>query len=159
MKKQQVKAILDMTKNIYREPLECLQVDLYNGRPVLVATDGYILIAMYADASLVDKVGYCMKRKNLEIWYKLASGKSVFGTNDLDLEKNDRFPKWQEIIKNTERKEAKTIGFDSKLASRLETIAGEQLYYKLSGDGGAMIANTDNGLFLLMPLKPKKEAN
>lgn len=158
MKKQQVKAILDMTKNEYRKPLTYLQVDLYNDKPVLVATDSYTLIALYADDSMRDKVGQGITRNTLEVWYKLASGRYALDFTTLETEKHDSFPKWQQIIEATEQKATDTLGFDSKLASRLETIANEQLYYKLSGNGGAMVATTDNGLFVLMPLKPKKGA-
>ena len=155
MKKQQVKAILDMTKNDYRKPLTYLQVDLYNDRPVLVATDSYTLIALYADESLRNKVGQGITRNTLEVWYKLASGRDTVDFTTLETEKHDNFPKWQQILEATEHKATERIGFDSKLASRLEVIAGEQLYYELSGDG-AMVANTENGLFVLMPLKPEK---
>lgn len=158
MKKQQVKAILDLMKNTYRDNLNYLQVDLYNDKPVLVATDSYILVALYADESLRDKVGQGMPYRQLEIWYKLATAKSVFEAKDVETEKNDRYPKWQQIIEATKKQATDMLGFNSKLATRLETIAGEQLYYELSGNNGAMKATTDNGLFLLMPLKPKKGA-
>lgn len=154
MKKQQVKALLDILKN-YREPLTYLQVDLYQNKPVLVATDSYILVALYADESLRDKVGQGMTRNQLEIWYKLATAKSVFEAKDVETEKNDRYPKWQQIIEATKPEPTNKIGFNAKFATRLEAIAGEQLYYELSGDG-AMVANTENGLFVLMPLKPEK---
>lgn len=155
MKKQQIKAILDMTKNEYRQPLTYLQIDLYNDKPVLVATDSYTLIALYADESMRDKVGQGITRNTLEVWYKLASGRDMLDFTTLETEEHANFPKWQGIVEKMEQKPSDQLGFDSKLASRLETIAGEQLYYKLSGNGGAMIANTEKGLFVLMPLKPK----
>ena len=156
MKKQQVKAILDITKNEYRQPLTYLQIDLYNDKPVLVATDSYTLIALYADESMRDKIGHGITRNTLEVWYKLASGRDTLDFTELETEKHDTFPKWQQILEATEQKPSDQLGFDSKLASRLETIAGERLYYKLSGNDRAMVANTEKGLFVLMPLKPKK---
>jgi hypothetical protein len=105
-----------------------------------------------------DKIGQGITRNTLEVWYKLASGRDMLDFTTLEIEEHANFPKWQGIVEKMEQKPSDQLGFDSKLASRLETIAGEQLYYKLSGNDGAMIANTEKGLFVLMPLKPKKGA-
>lgn len=157
MKKQQVKALLEILKN-GREPLEYLQTDAWNDKTVLVATDSYTLVALYVD-SLELKPGFGISHATLERWYKLASGRDTLNPEELEQTENIRYPHWQEFVLNyqdAENKKTEMIGFDAKLANRLQVIAGEPLYYELSTDNGAMIAENKHGLFVLMPLKPEK---
>jgi hypothetical protein len=58
----------------------------------------------------------------------------------------------------TKREQIKEYNLDNPgyhITGIKSMTAGERLYYELSGDG-AMVATTENGLFVLMPLKPEK---
>lgn len=163
LSRKQVKSLLEVMGNDgIREILECAYIDIYKGRTVLVACDAYKLVALNipdAEGNAI-KVGERVPRDALVRWYKLAKASDTFTTADiaeLSVEGAPYVP-WQEVLaeKTTDVGAAITaVAFNAAYALSLQGVAGEPLTYKLNGTDGPMCANTDNGSYVLMPLRNK----
>ena len=160
MNKKQVNALLKvMSKDAMRPVLRNAYIDEYEGRTVLVATDGYMLTALNIEID-AEHIGKSIKREAIEVWCKLATGRSRFGgeaiaelagnkANLSDLE----YPKWQGLI---DRKQSAQdmMRFNADYAKTLQDLSGEDgLAWKLHGKISPMIARTENGTYVMMPMK------
>jgi hypothetical protein len=172
LSKQQVKALLDvLSKDDTRPVLEHALIDDYQGRMVLVATDSYKLVALNIGPldGWPEHVGKFVSRDALTRWYKLAGNKDMLGAEELvemaTVDDDLAYPKWQNLLKERDPSGVgyteqdlqpvpiSKLSFNAKYALTLETVAAHVLTYELHGPLGAMIATTDNGLFILMPMK------
>jgi hypothetical protein len=170
--KKQVKALLEvLSKDDTRPILEHALIDDYQGQLTLVATDSYKLIALKLHITSADGqeyIGKLVSRDDLTRWYKLAATKDTLMTNDLlamAAASDMNYPKWQDLLKektasgngrtdqDLKPEAVSKIGFQADYAVTLEKLAGTQLFYEFHGPFGAMLARTDDGLFILMPLK------
>ena len=161
MNKKQVNAFLKvMSKDAMRPVLRNAHIDEYNGKTVLVATNGYILssINIEVDSELVGKT---IRREAIEVWYKLATGKSRFdGEAVAELVGNSanlsdiEYPKWQNVMPTSETKPQEAMMFNAEYAKTLQDLSGESgLVWKLHGKLSPMVATTENGTYVMMPMK------
>ena len=169
MNRKQVNTFLKiMMKDNTRPGLECGYIDLYNDRPVIVATDGYILSAVYLDDEARNHVGKRVTRDSIERWYKLADGRSLFTGDTIQqlLEEDVRegrtipgaYPAWQTLIPSNKDfykfKDDMTISFNAdfmKLAQDLsvDNNVKVSIYGKLS----PLVIESETSLTLIMPVK------
>jgi hypothetical protein len=169
LNKSQVRSFLEViSSDESREVLTYAYIDLYKGRPVLVATNSYILAAIYLPDELKEHVGKFISRADITRWYKLAKAKDMLGANDLlEMASGDKpfkYPDWQRLIDSQEEQGPERSGatdkisFDAKYAMTLQSLAGQQLVYTLHGRRGVMVAVglenkwRETGLYLLMPM-------
>lgn len=170
MNKKQVGAFLKvMSKDQSRPVLMCAKVDEYEGKAVLVATDGYILAAVNIDNEDAEPLmGRLIRREAIERWYKLATGKDRLDARTLaevsaeDYAMNDgyadyEYPKWKNIIPTGDVSGSNHIAFNAEYAKVLQDLDGSDgLIWNIYGEIKPMVAPTDNGLYLLMPRKIPK---
>lgn len=166
LNKKQVGALL---KVIYRDndrpAIQCLTVQKYKDRAVAVATNGYILSALYLDEDEAKGlVSLKLRRETLEKWYKLADSKSRLDTKELaDLYGEDysqngghldvAYPDWTKVVPEGEQQTGR-IAFNADYAKILQDLAGtDGLEYTLNSRLGAMVARTEGGVYVLMPKK------
>jgi hypothetical protein len=88
MNKSQVKALLDViSTDEIRSVLTYALIDEFEGRLMLIATDGYALAAIAlanTDKELCAlHKGKLVSRQSLTRWYKLASAKDILSTEEL----------------------------------------------------------------------------
>lgn len=161
MNKKQVNALLKvMSKDTLRPVLRNLYIDEYNGRTVVVATNGYILTAVNIEIE-PEHVGKSIKREAIEVWYKLATGRSRFDGGAVDELvgnsanlSNLEYPKWQSLMPSSETEPQEMMIFNAEYAKTLQDLSGENgLIWKLHGKISPMIATTENGMYVMMPMK------
>lgn len=160
MNKPQVKALLEVISSDEARPvLTHAMIDILENNMVLVATDSYKLAAVALSTTEDDRthVGKFISRELLTKWYKLANTKDILSTQELlDMAKTDesmKFPKWQSLLEQQKAQSTSSITFNAQYALTLEKLAGQPLSYKLHGDMGAMRANINDSVYLLMPMK------
>ena len=161
MNKKQVGALLKvMSKDTMRPALRNLYIDEYNGRTVVVATNGYILTAVNIDIE-PEHVGKSIKREAIEVWYKLATARNKLdgdalaelASNAANLS-NLTYPEWEKLLPDGYVSGATTMKFNADYAKTLQDLSGEEgLAWKLYGTISPMVATTDNGLYVMMPMK------
>lgn len=166
MNKKQIGAFLKvMSKDKSRAVLCSAYIDLYNNKPVMVATDAYILSAVYLPDLDKSYVGKRITREAIEKWYKLADGRIKFnGSTIQDLMEDDvynnraisgQYPDWQSVIKINNNPTNK-IGFNADYAKIIQELNGSDgLTYSLNGDLGAMVSDTELAFSMIMPLRNK----
>lgn len=165
MNRKQVNAFLKiMSKDTSRPVLCTTLVDSFRGKAVLVATDGYVLTAVYLGEETDESyIGKRITRTAIEKWYKLADGKSRFTGESLqDLMEDDvhngreldgKYPEWQKLVPG-EPSPSDTIAFNADFGKTAQDLnAAEGLTLKLNGKLGAMVSDTDVAYTLIMPLK------
>lgn len=166
LNKKQVGALLKViSKDDSRPVLTTAKVDKWGDDVVLVATNGYILAALYLDSEEAGElVGKLVRRSAIEKWYKLATGKDRLTTEELvrvsseDYGENGGYadygyPDWTKVIPSGEM-ESTSLAFDAEYAKALQDLDGaEGLNYTLNGILGAMVARNDRGTYVLMPRK------
>lgn len=160
--RKQVKALLGITgKDDTRPALTELWVAEHGDNTYLVATDSYrmalLKLDMAPELDIEHDVGQelAVPRQELEKWYKLAKGRDILIETDVInmLEVSEhKHPKIDPIMAR-EPAEARKLSFNAKYALELETLAGDPLTYELGGDNGALIANTRDNYYILMPLR------
>lgn len=166
LNKKQVGALLKViSKDDSRPVLTTAKVDKWGDDIVLVATDGYVLVALQLDKEDgAELVGKLIRREAIERWYKLATGKSRLDTRELVEVSNEDYgqhgeyanydyPQWQQLIKSHDV-EVGEIAFNADYAKVLQDLDGSDgLRYELNGSLAPMIANTERGTYVLMPRK------
>ena len=164
MNRKQVNAFLKiMSKDKFRPVLCSTLIDKFYNKPVLVATDGYVLAAVYLEYVDDSYIGKRISREAIERWYKLADGKSILNGDTLQelmeddvyngRELNGDYPKWQQIVPK-ESQAVDTIAFNADFAKTVQDLNGvDGLTYKLNGKLGAMVSDTDVAYTILMPMK------
>lgn len=164
LNKKQVGALLKViSKDTSRQALTNAHVDKWGDDYVLVATDGYVLCALQLGSDVWMLNGKNIRRSAIEKWYKLATGKDRLDTEALrhvsgsDYADNggyddSEYPKWQSLIPTSLADGSVDITFNAEYARTLQELDGSDgLTYELRGELGAMMANTGNGTYLLMP--------
>ena len=167
MNKKQVNALLKvMGKDEMRPILASVYIDKWGDDTVMVATNGYVMAILPLDTEDAEPlVGKMIRREAIERWYKLATGKSRLNTMELvQVASEDygrhgsyqegNYPKWQSVVPSGVADGADTIAFNADLAKALQDLDGsEGLAWTVYGKLQPLVANTDNGTYLLMPKK------
>ena len=158
LSKKQVKALLEVISSDETRHVLCnAYVDTYKERTVLVATDGYMLVAI--DAPTLQP-GRFIHRDELTKWYKAATSKDIL-TDEVahEMSRDDDFlsyPKWQEIIAKVQTTPMTNILLNARYMMTLSVLKGDVLNLKLHGATAPMIDDTTNNLYLIMPIKGGK---
>ena len=159
--KKQVKAFLEVISSDTSRPVICTaKVDTYEGRTVLIATDGYQLAALDAPG-LKGHEGKLIDRTELIKWYKLAGTKDRLDEKALIEMPNARdddkwygeYPEWVKIIEAQHPGEITKIALNARYMLTMQTLADKTLVYTANGQRGAVTAREDNNLYVIMPLK------
>lgn len=167
LNKKQVGALLKvMGKDSSRPVLENLYVTTINDKLSVIATDGYLMAVLEIDAEdgmvLNNK---CIRRSAIEKWHKLATGKDRLNTNELikisaqDYADNNgyydgSYPDITSILDNSDKGEATLkIVFNAEYMKIVQDLAGKPLQYKLNGVLGALRADNEGDIYLIMPIK------
>ena len=167
MNKKQVGALLKIiSKDTAREVLTLAHIAEYDGEIVLQGTDGYVLAMIKLDKEDAQEyVGKSIRRASLEKWYKLATGKSRLDTQELINVLNEdygqygefegsQYPDFKVVLDNAKLKEVDEIVFNADFAKNLQDLNnGNALRYKMHGKLAPLIAKSDLGTFVLMPMK------
>lgn len=170
MNRKQVYAFLKvMGKDNSRPVLATGKIDELDGKPVLVATDGYILTAVYLDEEAKDLVGRIIRRESFERWYKLADGRARLTYDELERISDEeyhregswldvQYPKWQGLVP----KERDTDGFtkDMSIAFNADFVkivqdlnADTKVKIDLYGKLAPMVIKTEQSFSMIMPMK------
>lgn len=167
LNKKQVGALLKvMGKDESRAILTSVYIDKWGDDTVLVATNGYIMAILQLDPEDAEPlVGKMIRREAIERWYKLATGKSRLNTMELVQVSSDdyaqhgeyqtgEYPRWQSVVPSGVADGADEIAFNADLAKTLQDLDGsEGLMWTVYGKLRPLMANTDNGTYLVMPVK------
>lgn len=166
MNKKQLGAFLKVMSKDEMRPILCTaKVDRYDGRLVLVATDGYQLAAVNIDEDAQELEGRMIRRSALEKWYKLATGKSrLTGEELISVSADDygqnggyqdgNYPQWQGLVPRDEPKGQETMHFNADFFKTVQDLDGENsVRVKLYGKLSPMVFETERGLYLVMPMK------
>lgn len=168
MNRKQVNAFLKiMMKDKMRPVLESAYVDELNGRTVLVATDGYVLTAVYIEDAK-DYIGKRVTREAVEKWYKLADGKSrLTGDTIQELMEDDQYnareltgnyPEWKKLLPTTPDTDAfvrdMSISFNANYVKLVQDLNGdESVKMTLYGKLAPMVVESETALSVIMPVK------
>lgn len=167
LKKKQVGALLKvMGKDDMRPILASVYIDRWNDGIVMVATNGYVMAILPLDVEDAEPlVGKMIRREAIERWYKLATGKSRLNTMELVQIASDdygqygsyregAYPQWTNVVPSGIADGAQEIGFNADLAKVLQDLDGNDgLAWTVYGKLQPLMASTDNGTYLLMPIK------
>ena len=172
MNRKQVNAFLKVISKDRTRPVLCsAYIDEYKGKSVLVATDGYVLVAMKLEDIEQDHIGKRVSREAVERWYKLADGRSRLSGADLqDMMEFDQFnqsdldgvyPQWQKLVpteaRTSEFMSSMSIAFNANYAKVLQDVRGiDGLNLKIYGKLAPMVHEDETGLYILMPMKETK---
>ncbi len=168
MNKKQVTALLKvLSKDTFRETLNHAYIDRYEGKLVMIATDGYKMALIYIDEDAAELEGRFIRRDALERWARAANAKSrLSGDELLELSRGDYglhsgyYDKppvpWKRIFEGGDTEAQKIMRFDGEFAKILQDVnAGIPLAYELYGANQKMVAKSDIGVFVLMPITMK----
>jgi len=155
-----------MSSDETRPILTNAYLDNYHDTLVLVATDSYKLVAIQLGEADMVLAGRFIPRAELIKWYKLAATRDLLTLEVIAgmaiVDNDSKYPAWQKLLdKQEEETDPKytgatdSISFNASYALTLEKLAGQSLSYQLNGYMGQMQATTDDGLYILMPLKAK----
>lgn len=168
MNRKQVNAFLKVMSKDKARPVLCsAYIDDYKGKGVLVATDGYVLVAMRLEDIEQDHIGKRVSREAVERWYKLADGRSRLSGADLqDMMEFDQFnqsyldgvyPQWQQLVPQGEPTSLDSIAFNANYAKMLQDVRGiDGLNLKMYGKLAPMVHEDETGLYILMPMRETK---
>lgn len=160
LKRQQVKAMLDIiSKDNARPAIENAKVVTYNDKLYLTGTDGYVMFMLEVENQALQ--GRAINRKQIEKWYKLATGKDYLTEEVLDEMEytDDTFPDVTNIVNSSMiGGDTNYIGFNADYAKKVQTLFGvDGLKLMLNGKLGAMVYTHDKednkGYGIIMPLK------
>ena len=165
MNRKQVNAFLKVMSKDKARPVLCsAYIDEYKDKSVLVATDGYVLVAMKLEDIEQDHIGKRVSREAVERWYKLADGRSRLSGADLqEMMEFDQFnqsyldgvyPQWQKLVPQGEPASLDSIAFNANYAKILQDVRGiDGLNLKMYGKLSPMVHEDETGLYILMPMK------
>lgn len=168
MNRKQVNAFLKVMSKDKTRPVLCsAYIDEYKGKGVLVATDGYVLVAMKLEDIEQYHIGKRVSREAVERWYKLADGRSRLSGADLqEMMEFDQFnnsyldgvyPQWQQLVPQGETTSLDSITFNANYAKMLQDVRGiDGLNLKMYGKLAPMVHEDETGLYILMPMKETK---
>ena len=169
MNRKQVNAFLKIMSKDKTRPVLCsTYVDELNGKMVLVATDGYVLTAVYIGEEARDYLGKRVTREAVERWYKLADGKSrLTGETLQELMEDDQYngrdldgtyPEWKRLmpteVDTTGFMQDMTISFNTDYVKRVQDLNGsEGVKMRLYGKLAPMVIESEVSLSVVMPMK------
>ena len=169
MNRKQVNAFLKiMAKDKTRPVLNSAYVDELNGKMVLVATDGYVLTAVYIGEEARDYLGKRVTREAVERWYKLADGKSrLTGETLQELMEDDqynsryldgKYPEWKRLMPTEADTSGfiqdMTISFNPNYVKMVQDLNGsEGVKMRLYGKLAPMVIESEVSLSVVMPMK------
>ena len=169
MNRKQVNAFLKiMSKDKMRPVLCSAYVDELDGKMVLVATDGYVLTAVYLGEEARDYLGKRVTRESVERWYKLADGKSrLTGETLQELMEDDQhnsrepsgnYPEWKRLMPTVADTDAfvrdMTISFNTDYVKMVQDLNGEDgVKMRLYGKLAPMVIESEVSLSVVMPMK------
>lgn len=170
--KRQVGALLEvLSKDEARPILQHAKIDMYKGKPVLVATDSYKMCILSLSDDVTPIMGHVVHRSDLLKWYKLASHKDVLRDTDLfgmhraddqamfksDNADKSEYPKWQPILdRGKEAPETiSAISFNAEYVATMQKLSGTEggLRWEFTGRLDPMICNMNDDIYVVMPLK------
>lgn len=165
MNKKQVTALLKvLSKDTFRETLNHAYIDRYEGKLVMIATDGYKMALIYIDEDAAELEGRFIRRDALERWARAANAKSrLSGDELLELSRGDYglhggyYDKppvpWKNIFEGGDTEAQTIMKFDGEFTKILQDVnGGVPLAYELYGANQKMVAKSDIGVFVLMPI-------
>lgn len=166
MNKKQVGAFLKiMSKDSSRPILNTAYIDRYEGRRVMVATDGYKLAAVYLDEDAEPIVGKLIRREAIEKWYKLATGKSRLTGEELVAVSADdyaqhgsyqegKYPEWQRLVPTSEPEGQEVMHFNAEFMKIVQDMNGaDSIQVELRGKLAPMMIKSEVSLAMVMPMK------
>lgn len=165
MNKKQVGALLKVMSKDSTRPVLCAgYVDNYEGKTVLVATDGYAMAIVNMEGAK-ELEGKLIRREAIEKWYKLANGKSrLTGEELIDVSADDyakhgeysdyTYPEWKKIMPQGETQPQASMKFNAEYFKTIQDIEGVpatsvELYGALKG----LVMRGDIGTYIVMPMK------
>lgn len=159
MNKKQVGAFLKVVgKDPARVTLSHAKIDTYNGRTVLMGTDGYKLAAIYIDEA-DELVGKLLPREAIERWYKLATGKSRLTGREIveslaqELTEGN-YPEWQKLVPQGDTLPQTTMRFNAEFFKIMQDLTGNaDMTVKFYGEVHPMVIESEDGVFVVMPMK------
>jgi len=166
MNKKQVGALLKIiSKDDLRPALATAAVQLYQGYPYIIATNGYALAAIKLDESATGLLGKIIRRDAIERWYKLANGKSRLDSTELeDISKDDfakhgsyldvKFPEWTKLVPDMFRRPTGSIKINATYMQTLQELDGsDNLIWNIGGELEPLVSTTERGIYIFMPMK------
>jgi hypothetical protein len=165
LSKYQVKAFLNvMGDDTSRPVLYGAYVDEYEGRTVLVATNGYVLAALDTP-ELSEHKGEFINRNTFKQWHKDHSAKVQMTSDDIiaalqplkTSETNWAYPKWQLIIDGLKPGSVDKIAINGRYMDTMQDLNdGEPMTWGFSeGKYSPVIARANNNIYVIMPLRPQ----
>lgn len=164
LSKKQLKAFLEvMSSDTSRPVLNHAKIDTYDGHPVLVATDGYVLTALRLTDDVLPIVGQLIPRTELIKWHKLANTKDRLTEKDIIPmavpddkgfhNGNAQYPEWQKLIP-TEVGSLPSFTLNANYLLTMQVINETPLTWQFGITKlTPVIARANNNLYLVMPLK------
>ena len=141
------------------------KIDTYEGTPHLVATDGYVLVAIKLDDEASELLGTMIRRSAIEKWYKLANGKSRLTSEELvsvsrgDYADNGSYqtgdyPEWTRLIPKEYRNPVGKIAFNATYMNTLQEVDGSDgMEWSIGGALEPVMAKNERGVYIFMPRK------
>lgn len=168
MNKKQVTAFLKIvSKDKGRETLTNAYIDEYDGRTVMVGTDGYKLAMIYLDEDADNLRGKMIRRDALERWARAASGKDrLTGEALQEVSRADyalhngyydgKYPDWKKVIPTGEKVPQDSMTFNGEFAKIIQDLdGGDGVTLELYGAISPMVARTELGIYIIMPMYQK----
>lgn len=166
MNKKQVAALLKViSKDTMRPALTNVVIDKWNDDVYMIATNAYCMALMKLDDEAEQFVGQVLRRTAIERWYKLAGSKDTLTAETLPELFNDDYSQngsyseypafpWAKVMPDAVRASTSVITFNGEYSKVLQELDGsDMLTYSLGNDIDAMIAETERGIYILMPIK------
>ena len=166
MNKKQVGAFLKVVgKDDMHPNLMQAKVDRYDGKLGLVGTNGYMLAVVFLDEDAEEIEGKVIRRDALERWYKLATGKDRLTGQELvrlsaeDYANHDgysehEFVPWQKAVPSNDPVPQTTMRFNAEFFKIMQDLTGNaDMTVKLYGEVHPMVIESEDGVFVVMPMK------
>lgn len=166
MNKKQLGAFLKvMGKDEARRALMQAKVDRYDDKLALIATNGYMLAAVFLDEDAEEIEGRVIRREALEKWYKLATGKSRLTGQELVAVSADdyaqhgsysdvEFVPWQKVVPSSTLEGQSIMHFNADYFKTVQDLDGQDsIRVRLHGALAPMEFETERGYYLVMPMK------
>lgn len=158
LSRRQVKALLDVVSADEMRPILCrAEVQLFEDRPYLVATNSYMLAAIKLPEAFTDLVGHSITRQDLVKWYKLATGRDQFtedNVRELATVHDGKYPEWQRLVPTGEAVPMSSMVFNADYCATMQVLADTKgLEWKYFGALAPMLAKTADKILIVMPMK------
>lgn len=162
--KKQVKMLLDIISSDTARPIIThAKIDTYEGHPVLVGTDGYVLTALRLTDDVLPIMGKLIPRAELTKWHKLAGTKDRLTEEDIipmavpdnkSFENgNANYPEWQKLIP-TEAGALPSFTLNANYLLTMQTLNDTPLTYTFGTDKNKpVVARANDNLYVIMPIK------